>query len=106
MYIRDFDRIAGNTGTADELYEQMLWLYPDRINPGSLWSSARGEGVIDRRTSASRSSTMIDCQVMHGELQSLSISWISRVGRNQLASIISIIRGGLEELARNRKNMA
>jgi hypothetical protein len=43
VYKGDFDRIAGNTGTADELYEQMLWLYPDRINPGSLWSSARAE---------------------------------------------------------------
>lgn len=43
VYIRDFDRIAGNTGTDDELYEQMLCLYPDRVNPGSLWSSARAE---------------------------------------------------------------
>jgi len=43
MYIRDFDRIAGNTRTADELYEQMLSLYPGRVNPGSLWSSARAE---------------------------------------------------------------
>ena len=40
-YIRDFDRIADNTSNAEELYEQMLTLYPDRINPGSLWSSAR-----------------------------------------------------------------
>jgi glyoxylase-like metal-dependent hydrolase (beta-lactamase superfamily II) len=42
-YIRDFDRIAGNTRTADELYEQMLSVYPDWVNPGSLWSSARAE---------------------------------------------------------------
>ena len=42
-YIRDFDRIAENTRTADELYEQMLSVYPDRVNPGSLWSSARAE---------------------------------------------------------------
>jgi glyoxylase-like metal-dependent hydrolase (beta-lactamase superfamily II) len=42
-YIRDFDRIAGNTRTADVLYERMLSLYPDRVNPGSLWSSARAE---------------------------------------------------------------
>jgi glyoxylase-like metal-dependent hydrolase (beta-lactamase superfamily II) len=42
-YIRDFDRIAESTRTAGELYEQMLSLYPDRINPGSLWSSARAE---------------------------------------------------------------
>jgi glyoxylase-like metal-dependent hydrolase (beta-lactamase superfamily II) len=42
-YIRDFDRLAGSTRTADELYERMLSLYPDRVNPGSLWSSARAE---------------------------------------------------------------
>ena len=42
-YIRDFDRIAENTRTADELYEQMLSVHPDRVNPGSLWSSARAE---------------------------------------------------------------
>src|SRR5258706_4714295 len=41
QYIRDFDRIAGTTTTARELYDQMLSLYPDRINPGRLWDSAR-----------------------------------------------------------------
>jgi len=41
QYIRDFDRIAQITKTARELYEQVLALYPDRVNPGALWSSAR-----------------------------------------------------------------
>jgi hypothetical protein len=41
QYIRDFDRLAETTTTARELYDQMLALYPDRINPGALWSSAR-----------------------------------------------------------------
>ena len=41
QYIRDFDRIAGTTRTARELYDEMLELYPDRVNPGALWSSAR-----------------------------------------------------------------
>ncbi len=41
QYIRDFDRVAGTTRTARELYEKMLALYPDRVNPGALWSSAR-----------------------------------------------------------------
>jgi hypothetical protein len=41
-YIRDFDRIVENTRTP-KLYEQMLTVYPDRINPGALWSSARVE---------------------------------------------------------------
>jgi glyoxylase-like metal-dependent hydrolase (beta-lactamase superfamily II) len=40
-YIRDFDRIAANSGTALELYKQMLTLYPERVNPAVLWNSAR-----------------------------------------------------------------
>lgn len=42
QYIRDFDRVAANTASSEELYHQMLKLYPDRLNPGALWSSARG----------------------------------------------------------------
>jgi glyoxylase-like metal-dependent hydrolase (beta-lactamase superfamily II) len=42
-YICDFDRIVEQTRTAKELYEQMLAVYPDRVNPGALWSSARAE---------------------------------------------------------------
>ena len=40
-YIRDFDQIAENTSTAQQLYDQMLALYPARLNRGPLWSSAR-----------------------------------------------------------------
>jgi len=40
-YIRDFDDLAETTTTARELYERMLELYPNRANPGSLWSSAQ-----------------------------------------------------------------
>jgi glyoxylase-like metal-dependent hydrolase (beta-lactamase superfamily II) len=40
-YIRDFDRIAESTKTARELYDQVLALYPERVNPGMLWWSAR-----------------------------------------------------------------
>ncbi|MCW3067108.1 MAG: Glyoxylase-like metal-dependent hydrolase [Solirubrobacterales bacterium] len=40
-YIRDFDRIAETTNTARELYDQMLALHPDRVNPGALWGAAR-----------------------------------------------------------------
>jgi glyoxylase-like metal-dependent hydrolase (beta-lactamase superfamily II) len=42
QYIRDFDRLAGTTTTARELYDKMLKLYPDRVNPGTLWLSVRG----------------------------------------------------------------
>lgn len=39
-YILDFDRIDSQTYSAREMYDQMLELYPRRINPGSLWGSA------------------------------------------------------------------
>jgi glyoxylase-like metal-dependent hydrolase (beta-lactamase superfamily II) len=42
QYIRDFDGLAETTTTARELYDEMLRLYPDRVNPGALWASARG----------------------------------------------------------------
>ena len=42
QYIRDFDRLAEMAATAQDLYEKMLELYPNRVNPGwALWSSAR-----------------------------------------------------------------
>ena len=41
QYIRDFERLARMTTTARELYDEMLQLYPNRANPGSLWGSAR-----------------------------------------------------------------
>jgi glyoxylase-like metal-dependent hydrolase (beta-lactamase superfamily II) len=40
QYIRDFIRLNDATKTPRELYDAMLELYPDRANPGSLWSSA------------------------------------------------------------------
>lgn len=39
-YIEDFDRLDGETTTALDLYDAMLALYPERVNPGSLWGSA------------------------------------------------------------------
>jgi hypothetical protein len=46
QYIRDFDRVAGTTTTARGLYDKMLELYPDRVNPGgALWLSARRQTV-------------------------------------------------------------
>jgi glyoxylase-like metal-dependent hydrolase (beta-lactamase superfamily II) len=40
-YIRDFERLAMQTTTARELYDQLLKLYPDWGNPGALWTSAQ-----------------------------------------------------------------
>ena len=40
-YIRDFDRVVETAETARQLYDQMLDLYPEHVNPGMLWWSAR-----------------------------------------------------------------
>jgi glyoxylase-like metal-dependent hydrolase (beta-lactamase superfamily II) len=40
-YIRDFERLAMQTITARNLYDQMLKLYPEWGNRGALWSSVR-----------------------------------------------------------------
>jgi hypothetical protein len=40
-YVRDFERLAVQTTTALELYDQMVKHYPDWGNRGALWSSVR-----------------------------------------------------------------
>jgi glyoxylase-like metal-dependent hydrolase (beta-lactamase superfamily II) len=40
QYLRDFNRLNAATTTARELYNAMLEIYPDRVNPGSLWGAA------------------------------------------------------------------
>jgi glyoxylase-like metal-dependent hydrolase (beta-lactamase superfamily II) len=40
-YIRDFSASAAKSSTYLELYERMLSLYPNRVNPGSLWAAAK-----------------------------------------------------------------
>src|ERR1700724_2882410 len=41
QYLRDFNRLNTATATARELYDAMLEIYPDRVNPGSLWGAAK-----------------------------------------------------------------
>jgi hypothetical protein len=41
-------RLNEETATARELYDRMLALYPDRINPGSLWGSANAAKSLGR----------------------------------------------------------
>jgi len=49
QYIRDFDRLVEKTRTAQELYDRMLELYPNRVNPGwALWSSARAAKPLNQ----------------------------------------------------------
>ena len=40
-YLRDFVASLASTATAIDLYETMLSLHPDRVNPGSLWAAAK-----------------------------------------------------------------
>jgi hypothetical protein len=39
-YLRAFNRLNASTADARQLYDAMLELYPDRVNPGSLWGAA------------------------------------------------------------------
>ena len=39
-YIHDFNAAAASTSTATDLYEKMLALHPNRVNPG-LWAIAK-----------------------------------------------------------------
>jgi glyoxylase-like metal-dependent hydrolase (beta-lactamase superfamily II) len=50
QYIRAFDRLVETTTTAHELYDQMLSLYPERVNPGALWSSVRALKLEEGKT--------------------------------------------------------
>jgi glyoxylase-like metal-dependent hydrolase (beta-lactamase superfamily II) len=40
-YIHDFNATVSGTSTALDLYEKVLALHPNRVNPGSLWASAK-----------------------------------------------------------------
>ena len=49
QYIRNFDKIAESSKTSRELYDQMLKLYPDWLDPHVLWLGARAakdEGTV------------------------------------------------------------
>jgi hypothetical protein len=40
-YLRDFVASLARPSMAVDLYEKMLSLHPDRVNPGSLWAAAK-----------------------------------------------------------------
>jgi hypothetical protein len=40
-YIDDFEDCVARTASTEELYQAMLEIHPDRVNPGALWGSAR-----------------------------------------------------------------
>lgn len=45
-YLLDFIAIRARTSSAMEFYETMLALYPDRVNPGSLWAAANASKPV------------------------------------------------------------
>lgn len=40
-YLHDFNAAVTSTSTVLELYEKILALHPNRVNPGSLWAAAK-----------------------------------------------------------------
>jgi glyoxylase-like metal-dependent hydrolase (beta-lactamase superfamily II) len=40
QYLHDFNNLNTTTATARELYDAMLQIYPNFVNPGSLWGAA------------------------------------------------------------------
>ncbi len=40
-YLHDFNASLASTSTALDLYEKVLGLHPNRVNPGSLWATAK-----------------------------------------------------------------
>ena len=47
-YLEDFDRLNAETSTSVELYNAMLAIYPNYVNPGSLWGGALAAKNTDR----------------------------------------------------------
>ncbi|WAO93377.1 Lactamase-B domain-containing protein [Fusarium falciforme] len=39
-YLENFEKLSGETKTAEELYARIMEIYPERLNPGSLWAGA------------------------------------------------------------------
>jgi len=39
-YLQDFIAVRAGSQSAMDMYQRMLALYPDRVNPGSLWAAA------------------------------------------------------------------
>jgi glyoxylase-like metal-dependent hydrolase (beta-lactamase superfamily II) len=55
-YIRDFSACLATTSTSLELYERMLSLHPNRVNPGSLWAAAKAAKPSGADTESTRHS--------------------------------------------------
>ena len=57
-YLRDFIASLASSSTATELYETMLSLYPNRVNPGSLWAAAKASKPTPSITNESQNPTL------------------------------------------------
>ncbi len=49
-YIENFNEAVKNSRTYLEVYEKMLALYPERVNPGSLWAAAKAAKPLPGET--------------------------------------------------------
>jgi glyoxylase-like metal-dependent hydrolase (beta-lactamase superfamily II) len=52
QYLRDFNRLDQTTDTPRELFDEMIALYPDRANPGSLWGGANAAKAAAANTAS------------------------------------------------------
>lgn len=57
-YLRDFVASLASSSTAIELYETMLSLYPNCVNPGSLWAAAKASKPTPSITNESQNPTL------------------------------------------------
>jgi len=57
-YLRDFIASLASSSTAIELYETMLSLYPNRVNPESLWAAAKASKPTPSITNESQNPTL------------------------------------------------
>ena len=73
QYIRDFDRLAGTTTTAQELYAEMLHLYPDQSGC-ALEFGARSQGLA------------VTVASLWTARHRRSGEWVQRLHQNQLSS--------------------
>jgi hypothetical protein len=87
-YIRDFDRLVKSTSTAQELYDKMLALYPNRVNPGwALWGC--GEQFLLQRSNNDHCDAA--ARGRHDEAQLFAQHAEELVGRVGLASELEIV---------------
>jgi predicted TPR repeat methyltransferase len=62
-YLIDFDRVSTQVSSAHDLYEQMLDLYPDRLNAAALWLCANAAKPSDKPCASCTEQALLDLVV-------------------------------------------